>query len=213
MGENSSDLPTRENHRRTEPGVAVGWLVDGELLNAENLFGEEGHGIEGLLPGGSSDVAFQRQRVAHERARRACDRMSTWTWHALKSARQDAAHSRRDAGAPHGITFRQDGWSGRGHRRGRWWRRRNDRHGPWSRPRPTLEEIRDRKVSASTRIPRKMAVNGAQTRVSNQTCDRNGPDEYTAWSGIGPAGPGVADREGFEPSVSLHPHTLSKRAH
>jgi hypothetical protein len=39
-------------------------------------------------------------------------------------------------------------------------------------------QIRDRKASDSTRIPRKMAVNGAQTCVSNQTNKRKNPHEY-----------------------------------
>ena len=39
-------------------------------------------------------------------------------------------------------------------------------------------QIRDRKASDSTRIPRKMAVNGAQTCVSNQINKRKNPHDY-----------------------------------
>ena len=42
-----------------------------------------------------------------------------------------------------------------------------------------IRQIRDRKASDSTRIPRKMAVNGAQTCVSNQINKRKNPHEYT----------------------------------
>jgi len=39
-------------------------------------------------------------------------------------------------------------------------------------------QIRDRKASDSTRIPRKMAFNGAQTCVSNQMNKRKNPHDY-----------------------------------
>ena len=43
----------------------MGWcdVIEGKFLNAEDLFGEEGDGVEGLLLGGWSDVALEDQIV------------------------------------------------------------------------------------------------------------------------------------------------------
>ena len=60
-------------------------------------------------------------------------------------------------------------------------------------------QIRDRKASDSTRIPRKTAVNGAQTCVSSQIDKRKNPHDYAERRTIGPAGP-----DGGEGGIRTH---------
>lgn len=62
-GENRADFLAGHHNGRAAGPSGRGDVVEGEFLNAEDLFGEESHGVERLLLGGRGDVSFQREEV------------------------------------------------------------------------------------------------------------------------------------------------------
>ena len=63
VGDNGAHFVACHDDRRAAATVGGGDVFEGEFLDAEDLFGEEGYGVEGLLLGGRGDVALQDQIV------------------------------------------------------------------------------------------------------------------------------------------------------
>jgi len=62
-GEDGADFLAGHHHRRSSCAAGRGNVIEGEFLDAEDVFGQEGHCVERLLLGGRGDVSFQREEV------------------------------------------------------------------------------------------------------------------------------------------------------
>lgn len=63
VGENAAHFVASHNDGGAAAPGGGSDVFKGEVVDAEDLFGEEGHGVEGLLLSGNGDVAFQGEIV------------------------------------------------------------------------------------------------------------------------------------------------------
>jgi hypothetical protein len=62
-GENGADFLAGHHDGRAALSTRWSDMIQGEFFHADDVFHEEDHGVEGLLPGGWRYVPFQREEV------------------------------------------------------------------------------------------------------------------------------------------------------